>query len=46
MVHYGGDSGMLDTYRKGTLHFFNNTVVVENSHPGVGGDRDLPDLHQ
>lgn len=32
MVHYGGDSGMLDTYRKGTLHFFNNTVVVENSH--------------
>jgi len=31
MVHYGGDSGMLDTYRKGTLHFFHNTVVVENA---------------
>ena len=31
MVHYGGDSGMLETYRKGTLHFFNNTVVVLNA---------------
>ncbi|NUP05433.1 MAG: right-handed parallel beta-helix repeat-containing protein [Polyangiaceae bacterium] len=31
MVHYGGDSGMLETYRKGTLHFFHNTVVIENS---------------
>jgi len=34
MVHYGGDSGLFDTYRKGTLHFFNNTVVVKNArHP-------------
>ncbi|KAA1418601.1 hypothetical protein F0U44_08865 [Nocardioides humilatus] len=26
-IHYGGDSGLEDTYRKGTLYFFNNTVV-------------------
>jgi hypothetical protein len=31
MVHYGGDSGMFETYRKGTLHFFHNTVVVLNA---------------
>ena len=31
MVHYGGDSGIFETYRKGTLHFFNNTVVVKNA---------------
>lgn len=30
MVHYGGDSGLLETYRKGTLHFFHNTVLVLN----------------
>lgn len=27
VVHYGGDSGNTDRYRKGTLHFFHNTVV-------------------
>ncbi|MFN7139899.1 MAG: hypothetical protein ACK4UN_11230, partial [Limisphaerales bacterium] len=27
IVHYGGDSGNLVNYRKGTLHFYNNTVV-------------------
>jgi hypothetical protein len=27
IVHYGGDSGSLSFYRKGTLHFYNNTVV-------------------
>jgi hypothetical protein len=27
MVHYGGDSGQTDRYRKGTLYFYNNTVV-------------------
>ncbi|MFT5369308.1 MAG: hypothetical protein ACI8V2_004283 [Candidatus Latescibacterota bacterium] len=27
MVHYGGDSRKLDQYRKGTLYFYNNTVV-------------------
>jgi hypothetical protein len=31
MVHYGGDSGLYETYRKGTLHFFQNTVIVENA---------------
>ncbi len=30
LVHYGGDSDVLDHYRKGTLHFFHNTVVIEN----------------
>lgn len=38
MVHYGGDSGMFETYRKGTLHFFQNTVVVESgSHKDYEG---------
>jgi hypothetical protein len=27
VVHYGGDSGRFDLYRKGTLYFYNNTVV-------------------
>ena len=27
IVHYGGDSGITADYRKGTLHFYNNTVV-------------------
>jgi len=27
IVHYGGDSGNLAWYRKGTLYFYNNTVV-------------------
>ena len=27
MVHYGGDMGKPDTYRKGTLYFYNNTVI-------------------
>jgi len=31
MVLYGGDSGILDTYRKGTLHFFQNTVAISNA---------------
>ncbi|MBL9026757.1 MAG: right-handed parallel beta-helix repeat-containing protein [Myxococcales bacterium] len=31
MVHYGGDSGVFETYRKGTLRFFHNTVVVLNA---------------
>jgi hypothetical protein len=31
MVHYGGDSGLFETYRKGTLHFFHNTVVISNT---------------
>ncbi len=27
IVHYGGDSGTEADYRKGTLYFFNNTVI-------------------
>lgn len=30
MIHYGGDTGNYDNYRKGTLHFFNNTVVTRS----------------
>lgn len=31
VVHYGGDSGTLSDYRKGTLYFFHNTVVSTRS---------------
>jgi hypothetical protein len=31
MVHYGGDSGVFEDYRKGTLYFFHNTMVVDTS---------------
>jgi len=27
IVHYGGDSGTTSAYRKGTLYFYNNTIV-------------------
>src|SRR4029079_19221338 len=27
VVHYGGDGGATETYRKGTLHLYANTVV-------------------
>lgn len=27
IIHYGGDSGTLDDYRKGILFFYNNTVI-------------------
>ncbi len=27
IVHYGGDVGSVDTYRKGNLYFYNNTVI-------------------
>lgn len=27
ITHYGGDSGTIANYRKGTLYFYNNTVV-------------------
>ncbi|WP_437486888.1 right-handed parallel beta-helix repeat-containing protein [Sorangium sp. So ce1014] len=30
MIHYGGDSGQTEYYRKGTLRFFANTVFVKN----------------
>jgi hypothetical protein len=31
IVHYGGDSGDTDIYRKGTLHFYENTVISTRS---------------
>jgi hypothetical protein len=34
LVRYGGDSDMPERYRKGTLHFYANTVLIENAaHP-------------
>jgi hypothetical protein len=30
-MHYGGDSGNTVSYRKGTLHFYQNTVVSTRS---------------
>jgi parallel beta-helix repeat protein len=32
MIHYGGDSGEFKNYRKGTLYFYNNTLVVKNEN--------------
>lgn len=29
VVHWGGDNGMLDRYKTGTLYFYANTVIVE-----------------
>src|SRR5262249_12125723 len=37
LVHYGGDNGKADTYRKGTLYFDHNTVVVQCDRAGKGG---------
>lgn len=38
MIHYGGDSGILADYRKGTLFFYDNTLVVKNAtHPPQSG---------
>ena len=31
IVHYGGDSGRLDWYRKGKLYFYNNTVISKRT---------------
>lgn len=31
IIHYGGDSGTLADYRKGTLYFYNNTVISTRS---------------
>jgi len=31
IIHYGGDSGATGGYRKGTLHFFHNTLVSTRS---------------
>ena len=31
MTHYGGDSGNTGSYRKGTLYFYNNTLVSQRT---------------
>ena len=31
ILHYGGDSGTTADYRKGTLHFFHNTIISTRS---------------
>src|SRR5262245_35217089 len=31
MAHYGGDSGNTATYRKGTMYFYNNTLVSKRT---------------
>lgn len=30
VVHYGGDTSLTDNYRKGTLHFYHNTVIFRS----------------
>ena len=37
MIHYGGDSGRTESYRKGTLYFFHNTVVVRADQDEASG---------
>lgn len=39
MVHYGGDSGLFETYRKGTLHFLpeHAAVISNTSYPKYQG---------
>jgi hypothetical protein len=37
MIHYGGDSGVTDGYRKGVLYFVHNTVVVRADQDGAAG---------
>ncbi len=34
LVHYGGDSGDESIYRKGTLYFYHNTVVIQGVRSG------------
>ncbi len=34
MIHYGGDNGIPENNRKGTLYFYNNTVVVRADRDG------------
>ena len=31
ILHYGGDSGTTNDYRKGTLYFYNNTIISTRS---------------
>ena len=38
MLFYGGDSGKQANYRQGTLHFYNNTLVVVGDGKGIYPD--------
>ena len=31
MIHYGGDTGIYEWYRKGTLYFYHNTVMIRST---------------
>ncbi len=31
LVHYGGDSGTTENYRKGTLYFYHNTIISKRT---------------
>ena len=38
VIHYGGDDlGNQQDFRKGTLHFYNNTVIVQDNQFGPNG---------
>lgn len=37
MIHYGGDSGVTDGYRKGVLYFVHNTVIVRADQDNAAG---------
>lgn len=43
MIHYGGDSGIFANYRKGTLHFYENTLIVKNA---TAADYDVPEVFE
>lgn len=47
LIHYGGDSSLTQNYRKGQLHFFNNTLQFVRAQSqvwsGVLFDVDTPD---
>src|SRR5436190_5962887 len=30
VIHYGGDTSVTEIYRKGTLHFYHNTVIFRS----------------
>lgn len=34
LVHYGGDSGVPEGYRQGTLYFYQNTVMIQGTRSG------------
>jgi hypothetical protein len=36
MIHYGGDFGVPDVYRNGTLYFYYNTVAITATKTNVG----------